>query len=64
MRRWNRKEIDGCSSNCYIEAGYTCSGSIGGISTCTEICGDGKVMGSNECDDNNILAGDGCSATC
>ena len=27
-------------------------------------CGDGKVEGNEQCDDGNILPGDGCSPTC
>jgi cysteine-rich repeat protein len=27
-------------------------------------CGDGVVMGDEECDDGNVVDGDGCSATC
>lgn len=29
-----------------------------------EICGDGKNMGENECDDGNLIDGDGCSSSC
>jgi cysteine-rich repeat protein len=28
------------------------------------VCGDGKVEGDEECDDGNIIDGDGCNATC
>jgi len=28
------------------------------------VCGDGKVMSSEECDDGNLVDGDGCSSTC
>jgi cysteine-rich repeat protein len=28
------------------------------------VCGDGKVEGSEQCDDGNTVGGDGCSATC
>lgn len=31
---------------------------------CTEICGDGKNMGSYECDDGNVIDGDGCDHNC
>jgi cysteine-rich repeat protein len=31
---------------------------------CYEICGDGKNLFSYECDDNNVISGDGCSAGC
>ena len=32
--------------------------------TCTEICGDGIQTKNEECDDNNDIAGDGCSSEC
>lgn len=31
---------------------------------CSEICGDGFNFGINECDDGNLISGDGCSADC
>jgi len=31
---------------------------------CIEKCGDGYNMGYYECDDANILAGDGCDSWC
>jgi cysteine-rich repeat protein len=31
---------------------------------CIEICGDGQNFGTYQCDDGNILDGDGCSKTC
>jgi len=30
----------------------------------TPVCGDGYLAGSEECDDGNTTAGDGCNATC
>lgn len=38
----------------------------GGMTTTTEdsVCGDGKLTGSEGCDDDNTVAGDGCSAKC
>src|ERR687884_243170 len=30
----------------------------------TIVCGDGKVVGDEACDDGNKTAGDGCSADC
>jgi len=30
---------------------------------CSEICGDGRVF-YQQCDDGNIVNGDGCSSTC
>ncbi len=61
----------GCSATCTPEAGYVCDipGSscrkkpdcTGGL--CTSTCGDGLVIGE-ACDDGNVAAADGCSATC
>ncbi|CDW87671.1 UNKNOWN [Stylonychia lemnae] len=31
---------------------------------CSEICGDGKQKGQNECDDGNFQNGDGCDENC
>ncbi len=43
---------------CTCELGWTGS-------TCEEaVCGDGLILGSEGCDDNNTENGDGCSATC
>jgi cysteine-rich repeat protein len=35
------------------------------VSTCVEICGDGYLMSKTyECDDGNLIDGDGCSSSC
>jgi cysteine-rich repeat protein len=34
------------------------------VCTHTPVCGDGKIEGSETCDDGNTKSGDGCSATC
>ena len=34
------------------------------LANCRAICGDGLVLGENECDDGNQVDGDGCSSTC
>ncbi len=31
---------------------------------CQTVCGDGLIGGTEQCDDNNKLSNDGCSATC
>jgi len=31
--------------------------------TCDAVCGDGILSGA-ECDDKNLINGDGCSSTC
>jgi cysteine-rich repeat protein len=35
-----------------------------GANICNTICGDGLILGTEACDDNNLLNGDGCSSTC
>lgn len=42
------------------------SGSISGVefTYAQSQCGDGVKVGAEECDDGNLAAGDGCSATC
>jgi hypothetical protein len=40
----------GCLNNCNPDTGYTCTGAPGAISTCTTICGDYIVAGTEECD--------------
>eukprot|EP00347_Sterkiella_histriomuscorum_P016586 403352623 len=37
-------------------------GKLGGV--CYEICGDGKLLGKDQCDDGNQVNGDGCSSEC
>jgi cysteine-rich repeat protein len=34
------------------------------MSICFPECGDGKIKGSETCDDKNLDDGDGCSAKC
>ena len=31
---------------------------------CSEVCGDGINLGEHECDDGNLIGGDGCSTLC
>ena len=35
-----------------------------GFVLCLVICGDGAKMGEEECDDSNLIDGDGCSKIC
>ena len=35
-----------------------------GLNACQEVCGDGKHLGYNECDDGNTLDNDGCNGFC
>ncbi len=64
----NINNNDGCSApgatsltSCQIEDGYSCSGSP---SVCITGCGNGVKSAAEECDDNNLLDGDGCDAQC
>jgi len=70
--------LDGCDSKCQIEPGWICSPNNTSIksltfsytaSTCHTICGDGLRIGpdkggAEECDDGNLVDGDGCSSQC
>ncbi|HDP73556.1 MAG TPA: DUF4215 domain-containing protein, partial [Candidatus Woesearchaeota archaeon] len=69
----NTLDGDGCSSTCEVESGWLCSPSFlpsiildepAGPSECSPVCGDGFIIGDEECDDGNTLYGDGCSSTC
>ncbi len=61
---------DNCNANatCTNTAGsFTCAcnpGYIGDGVTCTPDCGDGQILGGEECDDGNTGDGDGCSSSC
>jgi cysteine-rich repeat protein len=63
----NTKNNDGCSyPTCKVEAGYTC-GTVNvpdGLKSVCYLCGNGKVEGSEKCDDGGKNNGDGCSSTC
>jgi len=65
----NTNSNDGCSSTCTVDFGYACSGgTVTSPDTCTQICGDGRIMNtrpsSSYCDDGGLVNGDGCSSTC
>ena len=55
--------LDGCSSTCQVETGWTCSNSAM-PSTCTPICGDGIVVQGEICDDGDNSDTDKCLANC
>ena len=57
----NQENQDGCSSFCRVETGYSCDS---GSSTCTAICGDGRVRGDEECDDGERDGAAGCQDDC
>lgn len=62
----NSADGDGCSSQCQVEAGWTCVYS-GGKSACSPLaCGNGVVEPEygEACDDGGRVSGDGCSANC
>ncbi len=62
----NTEPDDGCSASCRVESGFTCD--EGEPSHCTNICGDGLLVGpeakAGGCDDENDESNDGCSASC
>lgn len=67
----NRTNGDGCSSSCTAETGYLCTnapytqaGPPLSASTCAPVCGDGVMLGGEQCDDSNTANGDGCSSSC
>lgn len=59
---------DGCSNTWAIESGWSClGGSLSSRDTCSEICGDGKVIirsPSTHWDDQNTVVNDGWDANC
>ena len=66
----NRKKGDGCSPACKIEKGFHCPESGG---SCERYCGNNSVdngrdgngpLIKEQCDDGNIVKGDGCSPAC
>ena len=58
----NFDSLDGCDFNCTIEDGYNCIGN--NPSVCSPICGDGKVILPESCDDGIKLDSLGCNITC
>jgi large repetitive protein len=40
----NNSELDGCSSTCKIEEGWSCTTNELKVSVCRTICGDGKII--------------------
>ncbi len=64
---------DGCDASCALENGYICTQDTSptdgicdttGSGSVTTVCGDSIVAGIEICDDGNVAADDGCSATC
>lgn len=52
----------GCSETCTHEP--SCRDAEGRTVACQVICGNGVLEASEECDDGNPFAGDGCSSDC
>jgi len=72
----NILSLDGCSSTCKLETGWTCTAATGTVGAgvagvCTTTCGDGIVVDgpmainknteAEDCDDDTLT---GCAATC
>lgn len=57
----NTNSSDGCTNNCRLEQGWTCTGAP---SVCTFDCGNGAITGTEACDDGNMNSGDGCTNLC
>ena len=49
-------ELDKTTHSCSCSEGYSLD-----VETCLETCGDGRVIEA-ECDDGNLVNGDGCSS--
>jgi len=51
----NVANLDGCSSTCIVEAGWSCPNPLpaSGPSTCSPVCGDHLVVDGEACDDGN-----------
>lgn len=47
----NTASGDGCTSQCGLEAGFDCYAG----EPCTEVCGDGLVVGREVCDDGSLV---------
>ena len=46
---------------CLCRDGYVWDG---GLLGCVSVCGDGVKVGGEDCDDGNVVDGDGCSGEC
>lgn len=54
---------DGCTRLCQVENGWTCSGGTNSNKdTCVEIKADCWRVGTETCDDGNLINGDGCNS--
>eukprot|EP01137_Pigoraptor_chileana_P008764 Opistho-2@56068 len=62
-------ESDTCTSDCTVKPGHFCTSQLTARSAPTMLCralacGDGVRSIGEECDDGNVLDGDGCSSSC
>ena len=56
---------EGCLDDCSGEQeGWVCSNTACGLSSCSEVCGDGVRTSGEGCDDGNTDDADGCSSSC
>ncbi|MCC6622323.1 MAG: DUF4215 domain-containing protein [Deltaproteobacteria bacterium] len=55
------RALDGCTDTCAREDGWTCPIQGG---ACQANCGDGDLLGIEECDDGGNANGDGCDSGC
>ncbi len=56
-----------CQSEGFDSGSLSCNGDCSGFETSdcyNYVCGDGVVEGSEQCDDGNLVNGDGCSSSC
>jgi cysteine-rich repeat protein len=63
----NTTAADGCNATCHIESGYACDtagSACAAIGFTAAVCGNSHVELGEECDDGNVVANDGCNATC
>jgi fibro-slime domain-containing protein len=73
----NNVDGDGCSKTCTLEGkpvnvpeGWACTspkqanGCVGPTTCTTTVCGNKVKEGSEQCDDGNLVTGDGCSPSC
>ena len=47
-----------------VEGYFTKTDPVTKVKECREICGDGRNLGEYDCDDGNLIGGDGCSSLC
>ncbi|MCK6551940.1 DUF4215 domain-containing protein, partial [Myxococcota bacterium] len=50
-----------CTATCTVDLGWTCPTAN---APCQTICGDGRLLGAEQCDDGNAASTDGCTSTC